>query len=506
MSHSSSSETDYKPSTTNNDIEQKYNEDVDGESNHELELRQIPSDAPGMPAAIENEHVDVPPDGGYGWVCVAAGFMINACTWGVNSSYGVYLAHYLHENVYPGATPLMYAFIGGLSISSSMIIGPLATLCLRKTSTRIVMMAGVFIETGALIAASFSKQIWHLFLTQGVLFGIGMGFLFTGSVGVISQWFAKKRSVATGITAAGSGIGGLIFSLSIRHIITTMGTPWAFRIVAVAIFVNNSICTYFTRDRNKFVNPNQRAFDLAILKRYEFLLTVAWGFFSMLGYVVILFSLPDFATSRGFSKVQGSVLGALLNLSMAFGRPLVGLSSDYYGRLNISGLMTLITGISCFVIWLPAKTFGVALFFSLVNGAVCGTFWTTIAPVCVEVVGLKDLPSALSLMWLSVVLPTTFSEPIGLLLRRPDFENQYLYPQIFSGVMYLAAAGCVYLLRAWKIGDNDRKEKEEEEKREAARGDKEDFQAPTEVQQEKTRPFEKWRGKDVSRWFRYGVV
>lgn len=147
-------------------------------------------------------------------------------------------------------------------------------------------------ETGALIAASFSKQIWHLFLTQGVFFGIGMGFLFTGSVGVISQWFAKKRSVATGITAAGSGIGGLIFSLSIRHIITTMGTPWAFRIVAVAIFVNNSICTYFTRDRNKFVNPNQRAFDLAILRRYEFLLTVAWGFFSMLGYVVILFSLP----------------------------------------------------------------------------------------------------------------------------------------------------------------------------------------------------------------------
>jgi hypothetical protein len=74
MTHPSS-ETDYKPSGSN-DIEQKYNEDVDGESNHELELRQIPSDAPGMPAVIENEHVDVPPDGGYGWVCVAAGFMV----------------------------------------------------------------------------------------------------------------------------------------------------------------------------------------------------------------------------------------------------------------------------------------------------------------------------------------------------------------------------------------------------------------------------------------------
>lgn len=28
---------------------------------------------------------DVPPNGGYGWVCVAAVFLINAHTWGINS-------------------------------------------------------------------------------------------------------------------------------------------------------------------------------------------------------------------------------------------------------------------------------------------------------------------------------------------------------------------------------------------------------------------------------------
>jgi len=31
------------------------------------------------------QSLDVPPDGGYGWVCVAAVFMINAHTWGINS-------------------------------------------------------------------------------------------------------------------------------------------------------------------------------------------------------------------------------------------------------------------------------------------------------------------------------------------------------------------------------------------------------------------------------------
>lgn len=30
-------------------------------------------------------HGDVPPNGGYGWVCVACSFWINAHTWGINS-------------------------------------------------------------------------------------------------------------------------------------------------------------------------------------------------------------------------------------------------------------------------------------------------------------------------------------------------------------------------------------------------------------------------------------
>lgn len=33
----------------------------------------------------EGNKVDVPPDGGYGWVCTACVFLINAHTWGVNS-------------------------------------------------------------------------------------------------------------------------------------------------------------------------------------------------------------------------------------------------------------------------------------------------------------------------------------------------------------------------------------------------------------------------------------
>lgn len=75
-----------------------------------------------------------PPNGGYGWVCTACCALINGHTWGLNSSYGVFLAHYLATDTFPGATSLEFAFVGGLSISCAMLISyccPHAFVCMK---------------------------------------------------------------------------------------------------------------------------------------------------------------------------------------------------------------------------------------------------------------------------------------------------------------------------------------------------------------------------------------
>lgn len=130
---------------------------------------------------------------------------------------------------------------------------------------------------------------------------------------------------------------------------------------------------------------------------------------------------------------------------------MVGIFSDTVGRINIAFASTLICGVLCFAIWIPANAYGVLIFFAMVVGTVAGTFWTTIAPVGAEVVGLKELPSALSIVWLALVLPTTFSEPIALKLRQTS-GNMYLHAQIYAAFMYIGAASCMWFLRAWKIG------------------------------------------------------
>ncbi|OCL05105.1 MFS general substrate transporter [Glonium stellatum] len=418
-----------------------------GPSEKSSDVEQIASDA-----KVE----DIPPNGGYGWVCVACVFWINAHTWGLNSSYGVFLAHYLSTNTFPGATRLDFAFIGGLSISQALLISPLATAITRLYGTRTTLLLGVFFETVSLIGASFASRIWHLFLSQGVCFGWGMGFLFVGSVVIAPQWFTTRRSLANGISAAGSGLGGLIYSLAAQAMIDRISLGWAFRILGILACFVNLICALLVKDRNKQIGSSQSSFDYRLFRRPEFILLQVFGFLSMLGYIVLLFSLPNYAESIGMTAKQGSIIGAMLNLGQALGRGPIGYFSDAMGRINMAATMTFLAGLFSLVIWVFAKSYGVLIFFALVGGAVAGTFWAVIGPVTSEVIGLIDLPSALSITWIVLVLPTTFSEPIALETVARNGGN-YLGAQLFAGLMYFGAAIFMWLVRAWKLGELESK-------------------------------------------------
>lgn len=61
----------------------------------------------------------------------------------MNSSYGVFLAYYLRNNLYPGATSLEYALIGSLSISLALLISPVATLTTRYYGTKTTLFIGI---------------------------------------------------------------------------------------------------------------------------------------------------------------------------------------------------------------------------------------------------------------------------------------------------------------------------------------------------------------------------
>ncbi|KAI5467560.1 major facilitator superfamily domain-containing protein [Mariannaea sp. PMI_226] len=405
----------------------------------------------GELSSIENNGPPPPPNGGYGWVCTACIATIYAHTWGLNSSYGVFLAYYLANNTFPGASSLEYAFVGSLSVSCALLISPIATMAVGKFGTRPTLFIGIAFEGASLICASFASKIWHLFLTQGIMFGLGMGFLFVPSVGIVPQWFTTHRSLANGISAAGSGLGGLLYSLASGAMIKHLGIAWTFRILGIIATVVNTICTLLVKDRNKIIGSRQVPFDASLFKRPEYLMLLGYGWFSMLGYVVLIFSLANYANEIGLDASHASLISALFNLGQALGRPFIGYFSDRTGRINMACCTTFAAAVFSFALWINGKVFGVLVLFTIVGGAVAGTFWATIAPVTAEVVGLADVPAALNLVWLVIVLPCTFSEPIALEIVAGT--GKYIGTQIFVGFMYIAAGLTLVALRGWKIGE-----------------------------------------------------
>jgi MFS family permease len=138
----------------------------------------------------------------------------------------------------------------------ALVLSPLATIVVSRYGTKPALYIGILLETAGLLGASFATQIWHLFLSQGLAFGFGMGFLFIASVNIVPQWFKRKRSFANAISAAGSGIGGLIYSLATNAMIQSIGLDWAFRVLAIVACGVNVTCTLIVKDVGGCSNPS----------------------------------------------------------------------------------------------------------------------------------------------------------------------------------------------------------------------------------------------------------
>ncbi|MCJ1424063.1 hypothetical protein MMC29_001950 [Sticta canariensis] len=129
-------------------------------------------------------------------------------------SYPVFLAYYLGADHFLGFPTCDYAFIGEINFGVTMLTAPIVTVLTRKFGMQSQIPLGADMLCGGFVSASYTTRIWHLYLTQGVLVDLCVDFIYIPTVPVVSQWFLKRRSLASGVSAAGSGVGGLIFSLA----------------------------------------------------------------------------------------------------------------------------------------------------------------------------------------------------------------------------------------------------------------------------------------------------
>jgi nitrate/nitrite transporter NarK len=86
----------------------------------------------------------------------------------------------------------------------------------------------VGIANGALfMVSSWAWSPWNQYLTTSSTRCCNLQTVYP----LPSQFFMRKRGLATGITSCGGGIGGAVWSVIIDKLIHKVGLPWTYRVM-----------------------------------------------------------------------------------------------------------------------------------------------------------------------------------------------------------------------------------------------------------------------------------
>ena len=111
-------------------------------------------------------------------------------------------------------------------------------LWMRRAGPRTVALAaGVLYGLGIILASFTNGRLWWLYLSYGLLGGVGLGLGYIVPVATLVKWFPDKRGMITGLAVAGFGAGALITAPIATRLIGTIGVLDTFAALGVVYLV-----------------------------------------------------------------------------------------------------------------------------------------------------------------------------------------------------------------------------------------------------------------------------
>ena len=111
-------------------------------------------------------------------------------------------------------------------------------LWMRRAGPRTVAVAaGVFYGLGVFLASFTAGRLWWLYLSYGLMGGIGLGLGYIVPVATLVKWFPDRRGMITGIAVAGFGAGALIAAPLATRLIAEVGVLRTFAVLGVVDFI-----------------------------------------------------------------------------------------------------------------------------------------------------------------------------------------------------------------------------------------------------------------------------
>ncbi|XP_067951518.1 monocarboxylate transporter 12-like [Watersipora subatra] len=158
---------------------------------------------------MKQQRGELPIDEGWAWVIVAAACCLFGLQAGGFKCQGILLVELVEnfEGIYSTSTLI---WIVNLKYCLSGLTAPLTGYLVVKFSHRIVAIIGVLLTCTSYIGLAYAPSFPAILLLHSIPCGLGEGMIFLSALLVSNQYFDKKKALALGIIASGSGIAAII--------------------------------------------------------------------------------------------------------------------------------------------------------------------------------------------------------------------------------------------------------------------------------------------------------
>jgi MFS family permease len=375
----------------------------------------------------------------YAWVVVWATFVCLALIFGVSYAFAAFFESFAAEF---SAKRADVSWIFGLSGFVYFVMGAGGGMLADRFGPRIVCSAGMALMAMGLLATSWATSLWAVYVSYGLLVGLGIALVYTPSIASVQPWFTTRRGLAGGIASSGVGAGTLLVPVLVAMAIGPM--PWreAMQMLALGVLLLGLLAAGLLRRAPGVQATSGAGGGMSGLSlretlrtptfRWLYLATVLASPVMFIPFAHVSASARDLGTGDAFAVG----LVGLIGVGSLVGRFAIGWLADRLGRAQTLVLMQLSMGAS-YLVWGAAGGQGLLVVFALWFGLSYGSIVSLLPAICMDYFGGKSVASVVGTLYSGAALGNL----LGPVLAGAVFDRSghYLGVMAVCGVLSLSA-------------------------------------------------------------------
>ena len=338
------------------------------------------------------------------WVVVWATFVCLAVIFGVSYSFAAFFENFANEFAAQRAD---VSWIFGLCGLVYFVLGAGGGMLADRWGPRLVCMIGMVSIAMGLFLTSLAQSLTTVYLSYGLLVGLGIALVYTPSIACVQPWFNKRRGLASGIASSGVGAGTLILPVVVSYLLTEINWREALQMMSAGVLLIGLTAGFLLkRAPNLNGNPSSLLPGLtlsAALKTPSF----KWLYMGTLLGAPVMFvpfaHISAAARDAGVPDAQAVGLVGLIGIGSLVGRFAIGWLADRMGRIKTLMLMQGLMGLS-YLVWAGAQDPWMFAVFALWFGLSYGSIVSLLPAICMDLFGGRAVSAIIGTLYTGAAL------------------------------------------------------------------------------------------------------